>query len=186
MDRQKALARGRLVHRLLQSLPDIPPERRQDAAERYLAKAAGDFSAADQEEIVRQVLAILEDASFAPLFAAGSRAELPIVGHIPSAGNAPIAVSGQVDRLVVSNDGVLIADYKSDRAVPTNLDAVESYVAQLGLYRAVLSRLYPGKRVRAALVFTSGPRLIELPEAAMDAAVAKVLTEACNAPVKVP
>jgi ATP-dependent helicase/nuclease subunit A len=54
------------------------------------------------------------------------------------------------------------------------------------LYRAVLSRLYPGKRVRAALVFTSGPRLIELPEAAMDAAVAKVLTEACNAPVKVP
>ena len=87
---------------------------------------------------------------------------------------------------MVSNDGVLIADYKSDRAVPTNLDAVESYVAQLGLYRAVLSRLYPGKRVRAALVFTSGPRLIELPEAAMDAAVAKVLAEACNAPVKVP
>ena len=186
MDRQKALARGRLVHRLLQSLPDIPPERRQDAAERYLAKAAGDFSAADQEEIVRQVLAILEEPSFAPLFTAGSRAELPIVGHIPSARNEPIAVSGQVDRLVVSNDGVLIADYKSDRAVPTDLNAVESYVAQLGLYRAVLSRLYPGKRVRAALVFTSGPRLIELPEAAMDAAVAKVLTEACNAPVKVP
>jgi ATP-dependent helicase/nuclease subunit A len=186
MDRQKALARGRLVHRLLQSLPDIPPERRRDAAERYLAKAGGDFSAADQEEIVCQVLAILEDASFAPLFAAGSRAELPIVGHIPSAGNEPIAVSGQVDRLVVSNDGVLIADYKSDRAVPTDLSAVGNYVAQLGLYRAVLSRLYPGKRVRAALVFTSGPRLIELPEAAMDAAVAKVLTEACNAPVKVP
>ena len=39
--------------------------------------------------------------------------------------------------------------------------------------RAVLSRLYPGKRVRAALVFTSGPRLIELPAVAMDAAVAK-------------
>jgi len=40
--------------------------------------------------------------------------------------------------------------------------------------------------VRAALVFTSGPRLIELSEAAMDAAVAKVLTESCHAPVKVP
>ena len=186
MDRQKALARGRLVHRLLQSLPDIPSERRQEAAERYLAKAAADLAATERAEIALQVLAILGDASFAPLFAAGSRAELPIVGHIQGASDEQIAVSGQVDRLVVSNDGVLIADYKSDRAVPTDLHAVESYVAQLGLYRAVLSRLYPGKRVRAALVFTSGPRLIELPEAAMDAAVVKVLTEACHAPVKLP
>ena len=186
MDRQKALARGRLVHRLLQSLPDIPPERRRDAAERYLAGAASDFAATERAEIVRQILAILDDARFAALFAAGSRAELPIVGHIPGVGTEPIAVSGQVDRLVVSDDTVLIADYKSDRAVPSGLDAVESYVAQLGLYRAVLSRLYPDKRVRAALVFTSGPRLIELPEAAMDAAVVKVLTDACHAPVRVP
>jgi ATP-dependent helicase/nuclease subunit A len=186
IDRQKALARGRLVHRLLQSLPDIPAERRKDAAERYLAKAAADFAAAERAEIVRQVLTILDDASFAALFAAGSRAELPIVGHIPGAGDGPISVSGQVDRLVVSDDAMLIADYKSDRAIPSELAEVESYVAQLGLYRAVLSRLYPGKRVRAALVFTSGPRLIELSEAAMDAAVAKVLTESCHAPVKVP
>jgi ATP-dependent helicase/nuclease subunit A len=186
MDRQKALARGRLVHRLLQSLPDIPSERRQEAAERHLAKAAADLAATERAEIALQVLAILGDASFAPLFAAGSRAELPIVGYIQGASDEQIAVSGQVDRLVVLNDDVLIADYKSDRAVPTDLHAVERYVAQLGSYRAVLSRLYPGKRVRAALVFTSGPRLIELPEAAMDAAVVKVLTEACHAPVKLP
>ncbi len=185
-DRQRALARGRLVHRLLQSLPDISSERRQDAAERYLAKAAADLAAAERVEIVRQVLAILDQASFARLFAAGSRPELPIVGHIPGAGGERISVSGQVDRLAVSDDAVLIADYKSDRAVPSDLEEVESYVAQLGLYRAVLSRLYPGKPVRAALVFTSGPRLIELPAAAMDAAVAKVLTEACHAAVKVP
>jgi ATP-dependent helicase/nuclease subunit A len=185
-DRQKALSRGRLVHRLLQSLPDIPPERRMDAAERYLSKAAADFAAAERAEIVGQVLAILDDESFAPLFAAGSQAELPIVGHVLCAGAEPMPVSGQVDRLAISDDAVLIADYKSDRAVPSDLDAVEGYVAQLGLYRVVLSRLYPGKRVRAALVFTSGPRLIELPAAAMDAAVAKVLMEACHAPVKVP
>ncbi len=184
-DRQKALARGRLVHRLLQSLPDIPPERRQDAAERYVARAAADFAVAEREEIVRQVIALLDDPSFAPLFAAGSRAELPIVGHVPGLGGQAIPVSGQVDRLVVSDDAVLIADYKSDRAVPSDLNEVEKYVAQLGLYRDVLSRLYPGKQVRAALVFTRGPRLFELPAPAMDAAVAKVLTEACHAPVKV-
>jgi ATP-dependent helicase/nuclease subunit A len=185
-DRQKALARGLLVHRLLQSLPDIPVERRETAAERYLAKAAADFSILEKAEILRQVLGILDDASFAPLFAAGSRAELPIVGHVSGVGGEPRPVSGQVDRLAIMSDAVLIADYKSDRTVPSNLDAVEGYVAQLALYRAVLSRLYPGKRVRAALIFTSGPRLIELPESDMDAAVGKVLTEACHAPVKVP
>jgi ATP-dependent helicase/nuclease subunit A len=174
------------VHRLLQSLPDIPPERRPDSAERYLAKNAADFAAADREELLGRVLALLDDPGFAPLFAAGSRAELPIVGHISGAGGEPVPISGQVDRLVVSDDAVLIADYKSDRVVPSDLSAVESYVAQLGLYRAVLSRLYPGKKLRAALVFTSGPRLIELPESDMEAAVAKVLTQACHTPVKVP
>ncbi len=183
-DRQRALARGRMVHRLLQSLPDIPPDRRRDAAERYVAKAATDLAAGEREDIVRQVLALLDDPSFALLFAAGSRPELPIVGHILGDGE-PIPVSGQVDRLAVSDDEVLIADYKSDRAVPSDINEVEKYVAQLGLYRVVLSRLYPSKRIRAALVFTSGPRLIELPAAAMEAAVAKVLTEACHTPVKV-
>ena len=184
-ERQKALARGRVVHRLLQSLPDIPPERRFDAAERYVAKSAANFAVAERAELVRQVLAILDDPSFAPLFAPGSRAELPIVGHIPGPGGESIPVSGQLDRLVVSDEVVLIADYKSDRAVPSKLGEAEGYVAQLGLYRTVLSRLYPGKPVRAALVFTSGPRLIELSAADMDAAVAKVLTQACHAPVRV-
>ena len=184
-DRQKALARGRLVHRLMQSLPDIPSERRQAAAERYLAKSGSEFAAAERAEILRQALDVLDDPRFAPLFAAGSRPELPIVGQILGGDGEPLPISGQVDRLVVSDHTVLIADYKSDRAVPSDLRAVENYVAQLGLYRAVLSRLYPGKQVRAALVFTSGPRLIELPGAAMDAAVAKILKQARHAPVKV-
>src|SRR5262249_24119548 len=33
--RERAIARGLAVHRLLQSLPEIPPERRADAAQRF-------------------------------------------------------------------------------------------------------------------------------------------------------
>jgi ATP-dependent helicase/nuclease subunit A len=173
-DRQRALERGRLVHRLLQSLPDIPPERRKEAAARFLAKAAASFDAAAQAEIASKVLAVLDDKSFAEIFAPGSRAEVPIVGRIPRPGAEPIAVAGQVDRLVVAGDAVLIADYKSDRTVPKTLDDVQPYVAQLALYRAVLMRLYPGKTVRAALVFTDGPRVMEIAAAAMDAALKKL------------
>jgi ATP-dependent helicase/nuclease subunit A len=173
-DRQKALERGRLVHRLMQSLPDIPPERRKEAADRFLAKAAPNLDSAARAEIASKVLAILDDKSFAEIFAPGSRAEVPIVGRIPRPGGEPIPVAGQVDRLVVSGDAVLIADYKSDRTVPEKLDDVQPYVAQLALYRAVLMRIYPGKTVRAALIFSDGPRVMEVPAAAMDAALMKL------------
>jgi ATP-dependent helicase/nuclease subunit A len=61
----------------------------------------------------------------------------------------------------------------------------QPYIAQLSLYRALLSRLYPKKLVLAALVFTSGLRLIEVPGSAADAALAQVLAET-HSPVNVP
>ena len=176
-DRQKALERGRLVHRLMQALPDIPADRRQDAAERYLANAALDFAAAERAAMARQALAILDDENFAEIFAPGSRAEVPIVGRIARAGRDPIPVAGQVDRLAVTGDTVLIADYKTDRFVPDRLDEVPPYVTQLALYRAVLARVFPGKTVRAALLFTDGPKLMEVPAAVMDAALDAALTK---------
>jgi ATP-dependent helicase/nuclease subunit A len=185
-DRQKALSRGLLVHRLMQSLPDIPPPRREDAIARYLARAAADFLPAEQAEIARQVLAILGDESFGAVFAPGSRAEVPIVGRIPRAGATPIAVAGQIDRLSVTNDAVWIADYKTDRIVPRRVEEVSKpYVTQLALYRAVLARIYPDKTVRAALIFTAGPHVFEVPHRVMDKTVAALQARG-HAPVKVP
>jgi ATP-dependent helicase/nuclease subunit A len=178
--RRKALERGRIVHRLMQSLPDVPPERRGVAIEQFLVRAAKDLTTAERAEIARQVSAVLDDESFAEIFAPGSRPEVPIVGHIPRGGAKPLGVAGQVDRLSVTGDAVLIADYKTDGIVPQQVEEVPRYVTQLALYRAVLGRIYPGKDVRAALVFTNGPILLEIPGAAMDSALdaelCKVLT----------
>jgi ATP-dependent helicase/nuclease subunit A len=168
---RQALARGRSVHRLLQGLPDILPERRAEAARRHLAGAA-EFTEAERAAIMAEAMALLDDPVFAPLFAAGTRAEIPIVGRIARAGKAALLVSGQVDRLAVTPNAVLIADYKTDRPAPRRLEDVpRSYVTQLALYRAVLRRLYPDREVRAALVWTDVPELIELPGAALDAAL---------------
>jgi ATP-dependent helicase/nuclease subunit A len=179
--RRKALERGRVVHRLMQSLPDIAPERRADAIERFLVRAAAkNFSSAERAEIARQVSAILGDQRFAEIFAPGSRPEVPIVGRIPRSSAEPLGVAGQVDRLSVTGDTVLIADYKTDGMVPQKLEEVPHYVTQLALYRALLGRIYPGKTVRAALIFTNGPALLEIPGEAMDRALeaelGKVLT----------
>jgi ATP-dependent helicase/nuclease subunit A len=186
LDRQKALERGRLVHRLMQSLPDIPADRRKAAAEHYLGNASTHFDATERAALVQRTLAILSNPAFAEIFAAGSRAEVPVVGRIATPDGTPLHVSGQIDRLAVTGGEVLIADYKTDRFPPDALDEVEPYVAQLALYRAVLTRLYPGKAIRAALLFTEGPKLMEIPAAAMDAAFDKVLRRRSHAGVKVP
>jgi ATP-dependent helicase/nuclease subunit A len=174
-DARRALERGRLVHRLLQSLPEIPPGERCAAAGRYIERAGGAFTADERDRLVSAVLGILEDARFAPLFAPGSRAEVPIVGRLSRSGRPDIMVSGQIDRLVVTPDAVLIADYKTNQAVPATVDkAPPAYVEQLALYRAVLGRIYPGRTVRAALVWTEGPALMEFSGPLLDAAITRV------------
>ena len=178
-DRQKALQRGQIVHRLMQSLPDLPQAARRPALERYLANAARNLSANEQTEIARQMLGIVEDSNFAEVFAAGSRPEVPIVGRIARTGGEPVLVSGQVDRLTVSADDVLAIDYKTDSIVPAQPENVPAaYVTQLALYRGVLRQIYPAKRVRAALLFSGGPRLIEIPLSVMDAALKTQLDRA--------
>lgn len=166
--RQKALARGNLVHRMMQSLPDLLPEWRESAARNYLARHAKDFSAAEQDALVTKVLALFADKRFAELFAPDSRAEVAIAGRLEGH-----PISGQIDRLVIGSKAVLIADYKTNNPAPRRLEEVpEAYVKQLALYRAVLEKLYPDRPVRAALVWTETPEIMEIPASRLDAAAA--------------
>jgi len=173
--RAVALARGLLIHRLMQSLPDIPPERRAEAGRRYLARAGHSFSSADQEAFVATTLRLLDEPRFAALFSPGSRAEVPIVGRLARPGRSPLLVSGQIDRLAVTDAEVLIGDYKTNRPAPRTVAEVPpGYVRQLALYRAVLHKLYPDRPVRAALIWTDVPDLMELSADLLDAGMARL------------
>jgi len=172
--RPAARLRGVLLHRLLQWLPDIPPERRGHAATKYLAHAAHRFPEDESAKLAQQALHLLKDATFCELFAPGSRAEVPIVGKVKIAGH-PFRVSGQIDRLAVTDGSVLIGDFKTTGPPPRRIEDVpEAYVAQLTLYRAVLAKLYPHKLVRTALIWTEGPDLMELSPEVLDAALAQI------------
>jgi ATP-dependent helicase/nuclease subunit A len=171
--RTPALQRGTLVHRLLQSLPEVPMDRRHDAARRYLARNADGWTEAEREALAGGVLALLEDRRFAAVFAPGSRAEVSIAGRLDRPGRGPALISGQIDRLVVAAGEVLIVDYKTNHAPPRSLaEAPRSYVRQLALYRAVLKKLYPQLPVRAALLWTETPELMEIYAPALDAQLA--------------
>jgi ATP-dependent helicase/nuclease subunit A len=150
--------RGLLIHRLMQSLPDLALDAREPAARRFLAQKIHGLDPAEQDAIARETLAVLTHPEFAALFGPGSRAEVPVVGLVDGR-----ALNGRIDRLVVTDDAVLIVDYKTNRPPPTEAaDVSPAYVEQLAAYRAALERIYPGRRVRTLLLWTDGPRLMEL------------------------
>jgi ATP-dependent helicase/nuclease subunit A len=101
---------------------------------------------------------VLEDAAFAPLFAPGSRAEVPLVGRLGEQ-----VIAGQIDRLAVTEREVLIVDYKTNRPPPRDPAGVPRvYLRQLAAYCGLLRAIYPGRTVRAALLWTDGPRLMPI------------------------
>jgi ATP-dependent helicase/nuclease subunit A len=150
--------RGLLIHRLLQSLPALPPEQREGAARRFLAEPAQELGAATVAAWTAEVLAVLALPEAAPLFGPRSQAEVPIVG---SAGGTRIA--GRLDRLAVTEEAVWLVDYKTNRPPPLAEDAVpEQYLRQLAAYGALLGELYKGKEIKAFLLWTDGPRLMRI------------------------
>ena len=167
--RDAARLRGTLTHRLLQSLPDIPAPRRAKVAGEFLSRRGVKMSPDQRDALVMEVLHLVENKDFAELFTPGSRAEVPIVGKL----SERVLVSGQVDRLSVTKDQVLIADFKTNRTPPRRIEEVPAaYVVQLAAYRAVLQKLYPDRPVRAALIWTEGPDLMELSAHLLEQALA--------------
>jgi ATP-dependent helicase/nuclease subunit A len=148
--------RGLIIHRLLQSLPDLPDADREAAARHYLAAAVHGLDEAAQDEICQEALAVLRHPDFARLFGSNSLAEVPLTGLV-----AGRPVAGQIDRLVVDRDRVLIVDFKSLRPAPASEAEVSPiYLRQLAIYRAALARIFPGREVRCALLWTDGPLLM--------------------------
>lgn len=158
--RDRRFRRGLLIHRLLQSLPELGSEKRKDAGLRYLAGAAADLALADREALLGEALRILDHPDCAVLFGAGSRAEAPIVGQIGRR-----IVSGQIDRLAVTEDSIFLADFKTNRPPPRHIDDVPLlYLRQMAAYRALLQRIYPHHTIRTLLIWTERAEVMELPD----------------------
>ena len=156
--------RGLIIHRLLQTLPELPEGARRAACQRYLALPAHGLGAEERTAIEAETLAVIEAPEHARLFGPGSLAEVPIVGVVGTR-----VISGQVDRLVVSDERIEIIDYKSNRPPPRlPVQVAEIYLKQMAAYRAVLNLIYADMPVRCLLLWTDGPSLMALDDAALD------------------
>jgi ATP-dependent helicase/nuclease subunit A len=158
--RRRAAAAGRLLHRLLQHLPDIPAERRAGAAARFLAAQGAPLGDDHRAALAAQALAVLADPVLAPLFGPESRAEVAVTASIVLPSGRAVDVTGQIDRIGVAADAVHIADFKT--GAPG--EVTPKQVLQLALYRAAVAPLYPGRMLRTHLVWTATAEVIEVSE----------------------
>lgn len=176
--RAAAAERGVWLHALFERLPPVAPDRRRDAALRWLAAQAPDLNDTQRAAMADEVLAVIEAPAHAALFEPGSLAEVPLSAIVDG-----MVVAGIVDRLVVTADAVMVIDYKTGRQVPDSAAAVApTYLRQMAAYRDALRAIFPGWRVDAALLYTAAPRLIALDDALLDAHKPGLLATKANLP----
>lgn len=152
--------RGNMTHKLLQFLPDLPAEQRQEAANAFAAQKSHDELPDNiKKEIVRETMAIINHRDYAPLFAGGSMAEVPVTGMSADG----TLISGQIDRLLVTAEEIWIVDYKTDRPPPKDESGIPArYRQQLKSYSDIVSKIYTARKVRCFLLWTDGPALMEV------------------------
>lgn len=156
-----AAVRGTLLHGLFERLPAVRREDRRAAGLLWL----GAQGAEDPAELIEAALSVIEHPDFGAIFGSSALAEAPLAGVVEGA-----VIAGIVDRLLIEDDQVLVIDFKTGRRVPNDAAAVPDYYkAQMGAYTAVLQGIFPGRAVRAALLYTAAPKLIELSAAELAA-----------------
>jgi ATP-dependent helicase/nuclease subunit A len=175
MTKDNKFLRGTLTHALLEHLPTLPQATWQAAAIKFIAQRGSALSMATRASIVNESMSVLTDPAFAAVFGPGSRAEVPLVAEIANpapkrgAAKSALKVTGQIDRLVVTEHECLIIDYKTNRPPPLLADGVpQAYLLQLAAYRLALRQIFPSKHVRAAILWTDGARLMPISEAMLD------------------
>ncbi len=161
-DPEAARAAGLALHALLHHLARLDPAL-WDAVSRKALAALLPAAPEQHEALAQKARALLTRPELAPLFGPDSRGEVPILARATRHG-APVTIAGRIDRLVVTPAAVLVVDYKSDAAAPATAAGVPAaYLTQLGLYALVATQLFPGRPVRAAILWTGLESLMNLP-----------------------
>ena len=153
-----AAERGVLIHSLLERLPDIASDRRQTTARNWIARHGANFSAADHTEIIETALGVLNKPGFKEIFAPDAMAEVPLAANLGTE-----VVYGIADRLLVSENKVTVVDFKTTKRPPgLPEDIPRQTLRQMAAYVCALEKIYPDRKVRAAVLYTHSPVLFEI------------------------
>ncbi len=157
-ERRLAGLRGDLIHRALELLTATAIDRaglaESLASEYGLAHGTGML-----DDCVGEALRVYDAPSLRWMFDAEQAwNEIPM-----TALEGGSMTHGVADRVVVDGDTVWIIDYKSHRdADARRAGLVEAYRTQLARYESVAEKVWPGRRIRAGLLFTAIPEFVAI------------------------
>lgn len=155
---RSAALRGTWIHQLLERLPATHPARRPSVADLWLERSAHVVDPELRSAIVDEVCSILSDSRFSSLFGEGSLAEAPLAASLPDGR----VIAGTVDRLLVEEKRVLVIDFKTGRVPPSESEIPSAHRVQMEAYVEALRVIFPGREILAALLYTAGPKLIQV------------------------
>jgi ATP-dependent helicase/nuclease subunit A len=166
------LERGRAIHKALERLASAPAERWNDVALETVSGFVTDAKLA--QATAAEALRVRRDLLLSHLFGPGSYGEVPLRGFVELQ-DKTVDLAARLDRVVVGDRDVLIVEYKTDRVVPKTEAAIPpDYIAQLALYQLAVARLFPGKAVNCAILWTSEARLVALSSRTLERAVSQL------------
>ncbi len=146
------------MHTLLERLPDLPVAERGAAAQGWLERQASDLPAEMRAEMLDAALAVLDHPDFAAIFSTQALAEVPLAATVDG-----VVVAGTVDRLLIEDARITVVDFKTTRRPPATAAAIPAAtLRQMAAYVAALEAIYPGREVRAGVLYTHAPALFDL------------------------
>jgi ATP-dependent helicase/nuclease subunit A len=161
VDPEAAMRKGRQVHLLLEHLAKSTAGQRRDKARQLLV---GDCAPADEAEFevaLGETQAVLGDPDLAYLFAPDTLAEVRVSAEIPEMDGR--VMDGIIDRLIVTDDRVLIVDFKTNFVVPETAEQTPiGVLRQLGAYRSAVLQIYPDRGVDVAVLWTATRQLMTI------------------------
>ena len=169
-DKETALARGRLMHTLLEHLPTVPAAERPALGHALLNSHPDAMDASD--DLLSDALRLIVEPTLSHVFAADTLAEVDVTATLPTSTQR---IHGAIDRLIITDTSVLAVDFKTNRLVPDTPSATpEGVLRQLGAYRAALLQIFPDHNVDVAILWTATATLMTLPENLVSDALASV------------
>ncbi len=155
---QSKYRRGTVIHKLLQFLPEIKNADTALVIDEFLQKNAPDLSLREHNRVIEEVSHLLQNPDFAAVFGENSKAEVPVMGQVKDR-----IISGQIDRLVVEKDRVMIIDFKTNRpAAQTVADIPPAYIKQLSAYKELIAKIYPTQRIETYILWTDTANLMKV------------------------
>jgi ATP-dependent helicase/nuclease subunit A len=154
---RKRIIEGKIIHSLLEFMPDIAHPERREAGKNFLKRKFISMPEIDIDNIIGHLISIMDMSGLKDVFGEHSRAEVPIIGIVENK-----VISGRIDRLCVLEDKVIIVDYKTGQSPPDIASISGDYIRQMSLYSSIMQRIYQDKSIEAYLIWTEGAIVFDI------------------------